>query len=131
MPKRLLIVDDDTDSLLMLRSIFKESDYDVQTVDNGAEALKYAQQFAPDAILLDIMMPGMSGIDVFKHLRKDPRTLGIPIVFVTALDEKKYIKAAIQSGADHYITKPYDAEDLLSVVDRVTSKSDDPFAGMF
>ena len=117
MTARILAADDDPDALAMVRTTLKAEGYEVETVSDGQSAVQAATERRPDLIILDIMMPGLNGGQVAHQLKANADTAGIPIIMVTALNEKKYIKAAIfDLGVNFYITKPYDPEDLLEKV---------------
>ncbi len=103
---RILIVDDERNNILVL-SDFLKKDYEVMTAQSGEEALKAANgPQLPDLILLDIMMPGIDGYEVCRRLKADSRTMHIPVIFVTALDEIDDEAKGFDSGAVDYITKP-------------------------
>jgi putative two-component system response regulator len=101
----ILAVDDEASNLHLLRQILQDQ-YRLLFAKDGARALELAQQEKPDLVLLDIMMPGMSGIDTCKALKADPRTAAIPVIFVTALAEVDDEVDGFEAGAVDYITKP-------------------------
>jgi diguanylate cyclase (GGDEF)-like protein len=103
----LLIVDDDKSSLMMLSDILK-NDYTVRVAPDGASAIRIAEQFLPDLILLDIIMPDMDGFQVFKTLRNSEKTAQIPIIFITCLSDNDDEKKGLALGAVDYISKPFD-----------------------
>ncbi|MDA8164660.1 MAG: two-component system response regulator [Desulfobacteraceae bacterium] len=107
MPKpSVLVVDDTPDNLTLMFNLLK-GQYTVKGASNGERALKIARgEDPPDLILLDIMMPGLSGYDVCKELKSDPATSGIPVIFLTALREMEDEKLGLELGAVDYITKP-------------------------
>jgi PleD family two-component response regulator len=102
---RILVVDDDTYCLDLLQEAF-ESDYEVLFATNGMAALEIAVKSSPDLILLDVMMPHMDGYEVCKHLKAEPRTDSIPIIFVTGLWNMSFETTALDMGAVDYIIKP-------------------------
>ncbi|MBI5352976.1 MAG: response regulator [Chloroflexi bacterium] len=112
MPSTILIVDDDAGGRYTLESILEEQGYRIEMAENGREALEKARQYLPDVILLDVMMPGMDGFEVCQRIRKDPIIAEIPIVMLTALDDRKSFLTGLEAGADDYITKPYDRYEL-------------------
>ncbi len=112
MPSTILIVDDEPSGRYTLESILEEQGYRIEMAENGAEALEKAHQLFPDVILLDVMMPGMDGFEVCRRIRKDPVLAEIPIIMLTALDDRKSFLNGLESGADDYITKPYDRYEL-------------------
>ena len=103
----LLIVDDDPSSLLVLTHMLK-SEYNVHEASNGASAIMMAEEHLPDLILLDIVMPGMDGYQVFTALQKSEKTAGIPVIFVTGLNDNNDEKKGLKLGAVDYINKPCD-----------------------
>ncbi len=112
---RILIVDDTPINIDVLNDVLSEYKRSVAT--NGAKAIKIAEsQNPPDLILLDIMMPEMDGYEVCKHLKSNPQTKDIPIIFSTAMDEVQDRKRGYELGAVDYITKPFE---LLEVKMRV------------
>ena len=103
----ILVVDDLAENLATLASMVREEGADVRVANAGPVALRYAQlEPQPDLILLDIMMPGMDGHQVLAELRKDPRTVHIPVIFVTALGDAEDEERGLEEGAVDYITKP-------------------------
>ncbi len=112
---KILVVDDEPLSVELLEDILSK-DYDVVTAFDGNEALLKVEQTFPDLILLDIMMPGMSGYEVCKKLKSDEKTISIPIVMVTALKEKEDKIKAIEAGADDFLSKPVDIYELSARV---------------
>ena len=112
MSSTILIVDDEPGGRYTLESILEEQGYQIEMAESGLEAIEKAHQFLPDVILLDVMMPGMDGFEVCQHIRKDPILAEIPIIMLTALDDRKSFLHGLESGADDYITKPYDRYEL-------------------
>lgn len=112
MSSTILIVDDEPGGRYTLESILEEQGYVIEMAENGVEALEKAHQLLPDVILLDVMMPGMDGFEVCQRIRKDPILAEIPIIMLTALDDRKSFLHGLESGADDYITKPYDRYEL-------------------
>ena len=108
----ILIVDDEAAGRHTLESILEGQDYQIVMAENGPEAIEKAQKILPDVILLDVMMPGMDGFEVCKRLRADPLLAEVPIIFLTALDDRKSLLIGLESGADDYLTKPYDRFEL-------------------
>ena len=109
----ILVVDDTPDNLALLSGLLKD-DYKVKVANNGENALKIAAaDHPPDLILLDIMMPGMDGLQVASQLKTDPATKNIPIIMVTALDDRNSRLAGLNAGAEDFLTKPVDPAELL------------------
>lgn len=101
----VLVVDDQTTVIKVMKRMLGE-DYVVLTAKSGALALEIARSKRPDLILLDMVMPEMDGIEVCKHLRKDPLTASIPVIFVTSMDDRHNEETGFRAGAVDYITKP-------------------------
>ncbi len=112
---KILVVDDEQLNVELLENILSK-DYDIVTAFDGNEALLKVEKTFPDLILLDIMMPGMSGYEVCKKLKSDEKTLFIPIVMVTALKEKEDRIKALEAGADDFLSKPVDIYELSARV---------------
>ena len=108
----ILIVDDEPAGRQTLESILEGQGYRLEMAENGLEALEKAGQLLPDVILLDVMMPGMDGFEVCRRIRSNPALAEIPIIFLTALDDRQSLLDGLASGADDYITKPYDRFEL-------------------
>lgn len=112
----ILVVDDTPDNLTLLSALLKDI-YKVKVANSGEKALKYLQgDDKPDLILLDIMMPGMSGYDVIRELKDNPKTRDIPVIFLTAMGTTGDEKKGFDMGAADYITKPISPELVLARV---------------
>ena len=109
----ILIVDDVATNVLLLQSLLKRQGYNFLTTNNGPSALKIMEEQQPDLVLLDIMMPGMSGFDVADRASENPATKDIPIVFVTALNEPNNIVEGFQHGCNDFITKPFNTAEIM------------------
>jgi PleD family two-component response regulator len=109
---RILVVEDDGDISNMLRIYFSGQQYEVEIAPRGSEALAMTRKQLPHLIILDIMLPDMNGYDVCRELRTTTRTSHIPIIFLTQKDERSDKIAGLELGADDYITKPFDIEEL-------------------
>jgi len=112
----VLIVDDNEQNLELLNAYLDDLEGEVRSASDGIEAIELVNQAPPDIILLDIMMPRMSGFQVCEKLKKDPATHDIPIIMVTALNEVGDVERAIDSGADDFLTKPVNKLELLTRV---------------
>lgn len=112
----ILIVDDEVRNIRVMEGILAPYEYDLLTADNGQDGLDKAFKNLPDLVLLDVMMPGLSGFDVCSRLKTDETTQFIPIVLVTALDDRNSRVTGIEAGADDFITKPVDATELRARV---------------
>lgn len=112
-PNEILIVDDVDKNLQLLGNSLHKEGYDVLFASSGEEALQTVAEGLPDLILLDVMMPGMSGFEVCEKLRRDPRTAEVPVIFVTALSEPSDIVDGFRAGGQDYITKPVKTAEML------------------
>jgi len=115
-PAKILVVDDVPQNVKLLADLLTVKGYRAVTAASGAEALKLVQSERPDLVLLDIMMPGMSGYEVCRTLRADPATEVLPIVMVTSLDPTEERVKGIEAGADDFLTKPINQGELLARV---------------
>jgi len=109
---RILVVEDDFDIANMLRIYFDSQGYDVLVASRGGDALELCRRKLPNIVVLDIMLPDMDGYEVCRQLRNNLRTSHIPIIFLTQKDERSDKIAGLELGADDYITKPFDIEEL-------------------
>jgi len=119
MPSKILIADDNVLNIELLDAYLAEFDYEIETAADGAETLAKVQSFAPDLILLDIMMPKLSGFEVCEKLKTDPNTKGIMILMVTALSELGDIERAVNAGCDDYLSKPVNKHELRKRVENM------------
>jgi len=117
MKLNILVVDDTLANLRFLSKTLTEQGYKVRGVGNGTRALKAAQLEPPDLVLLDIKMPKMDGYEVCQKLKADERTQPIPVIFLSALDELDNKIKAFEVGGIDYITKPFQAEEVLARVE--------------
>ena len=109
---RILVVEDDFDISNMLKIYFSGQGYDVEVAARGSQALEKTRQELPHLIVLDIMLPDIDGYEVCRQLRISTRTSHIPIIFLTQKDERSDKLQGLELGADDYITKPFDIEEL-------------------
>ena len=112
----ILIVDDNAQNLELLQAYLEELDCETVAAYDGLQALEMVGKKKPDLVLLDIMMPQMSGFEVCRRLKKDPKTRDIPIIMVTALNEFGDIERGIDSGTDDFVSKPVNRLELLARV---------------
>ncbi|GAB4364671.1 MAG: response regulator [Calditrichia bacterium] len=113
---RVLVVEDNQESVDLLVYFLNPAGYEVYTANDGLTALEMVKTVSPDIILLDIMLPGMDGYQVCERLKKDKSTFHIPIIMITALKELKDKIRALESGADDFVSKPFDNVELLTRV---------------
>ncbi|MHC4076767.1 MAG: response regulator [Planctomycetota bacterium] len=112
----ILVVDDNQQNLELLQAYLEDIDCETIPADDGLEALDIIANNPPDLVLLDVMMPKMSGFEVCRRLKNDPKTADIPIIMVTALNEFGDIERGINSGTDDFISKPVNKLELLTRV---------------
>lgn len=110
----ILVIDDDLDTLEYLSAVLTNAGYHVRLAKDGELALRSIKARTPELILLDIMMPGIDGIELCHCLKLDPKTGDIPVIFISSLGETELKVQALQSGAVDYITKPFDASEILA-----------------
>ena len=132
---RLLVVEDDIDIGNMLKIYFSGMDFDVDVAVRGSDALEKTKQVLPHLIVLDIMLPDIDGYEVCRNLRTSMRTSHIPVIFLTQKDERSDKLQGLELGADDYITKPFDIEELKLRVQGAIRRSEresltDPRSGL-
>ncbi len=113
---KILVVDDQHYDALLTSRLLRERDYQVQTADNGIAALKVVQDWQPDIILSDVLMPKMNGFELCRHIKSDPLTVLTPVVLITALEDRSDRINGIQAGADEFLSKPIHREELIARV---------------
>lgn len=121
-PRRVLVADDDADIRDLVVFKLEQAGFDVESVDDGIGALERARDSTPDLVLLDVMMPGMSGIDVTRELRADPATARIPVILLTARVQEVDVETGFATGADDYVLKPFSPRELVSRVQAVLAR---------
>ena len=110
---KILIVDDVMSNVLLLKVLLTYEKFAIATASNGRQALEQVEKENPDLVLLDVMMPDMSGFEVAQHLKSNPNTADIPIIFLTALNSTADIVKGFQVGANDFISKPFNKEELI------------------
>ena len=129
MNPRILLIEDDLSLVELVRYNLEKEGFDVVHAADGEEALVMAQEHAPDLILLDWMLPFVSGIEVCRRLRKNPETSNIPIIMLTARTEEGDRIRGLDTGADDYITKPYSPKELIARIHAVLRRVRPAYAG--
>jgi len=114
--KKILLVDDSRTALFMEQMILKKGLYELVTAKDGEEAVARALGDQPDLILMDVVMPRMTGIDAVRAIRMNEKTRAIPIIMVTTRGEGEYVQKGFETGANDYMTKPVDGVALLAKV---------------
>ncbi len=121
--KKILVVEDDADSAETLEAYLRRDGFEVRIARDGAAAIDLARQWRPDLVLLDIMLPKVSGTEVLSRLRKDS---DVPVIMVTAIGDEPEKLGALRYGADDYIVKPYSPKEVVARVFAVLRRSDVP-----
>jgi len=119
MPEKILVVDDEKDLLELVEYNLGKEGYKVLTAENGIDALKAAKKEYPSLIVLDIMLPGMQGLEVLRELKKRPESQNIPVILLTAKGEELDKVLGLELGADDYVTKPFSPRELVARVKAV------------
>lgn len=125
--KLILAVDDNPAGVGALRQILIQKGYDVATAMSGEEAIEYLAKRVPDLVLLDVAMPGLSGYDVCRKIREDPRTASVPVIFLTGKGGARDMKEGTAAGSDLYLTKPILSTRLTSMLEMFLT-TDKPIA---
>lgn len=112
-PARVLIADDNPQGVELLEAYLAQTEYETDTSFDGEETLKKIRDWQPDLVLLDIMMPKLSGFEVCKRMKADPAMRQIAVLMITALDQPSDVERAVEAGTDDFLTKPINQTDLL------------------
>lgn len=112
-PPRILIADDNPQGVELVEAYLSGGDYDIQTATDGEDTLRKVREYKPDVLLLDVMMPKISGFEVCKRLKANPDTADIMVLMVTALDQPSDIDRAVDAKTDDFLTKPINKTELL------------------
>ena len=115
--KKLLLIDDDPNLILLVKDYLEFRGYNVDTAENGREALEVLDHLVPDMIICDVMMPEMDGYDLVKHIREEPTTNRIPVLFLSAKGQSQDRVKGLNEGADVYMSKPFEPEELVAQVE--------------
>jgi two-component system alkaline phosphatase synthesis response regulator PhoP len=116
MPRRILIADDEPNIVTSLEFLMRRCDYEVCVARDGEEALRLAEQFRPDLVLLDVMMPRKNGFEVCRRIRENPGLQSIRIVMLSARGRDVEVGKGLALGADAYVTKPFSTKALVAKV---------------
>lgn len=116
--KKILVVDDEFVGRQLLQALLLVEGYEPILAENGQEALELAKYLKPDLILMDIMMPNINGFEVTQQLKSDSDFKNIPIILITALDDRDSIIKGKEAGADEYISKPFNRVEVLDIINR-------------
>jgi len=116
MARRILIADDEPDIVTSLEFLMRGGDYEVRVAINGEEALRLAESFRPDVVLLDVMMPQRSGFEVCQKIRANPALQEVKIIMLTAKGRNAERDRGLDLGANAYVTKPFSTKELMNTV---------------
>jgi len=114
--KKILVADDDNNVLFLITELLTRQKYQVFRAVNGDQALREAKSLHPDLMVLDIMMPGIDGIEVCRQIKASPDTMDIRVIMLTAKTSGRDIEAGMAAGADHYLTKPFRINELTEKI---------------
>ncbi|MEI3604097.1 response regulator transcription factor [Pseudogracilibacillus sp. SE30717A] len=120
---KILIAEDESNILYLLELFLKKNNYDVVTALNGKDALEKIKEYLPDLVILDIIMPRISGQEVCKYMREDPALMNIPVIYISSLTSKNDIISSLEFGGDDYITKPFDPNEVVARVKAVLRRT--------
>jgi len=123
MREKILIVEDEKDIIKMLEYNFKKEGFRTISAPDGEDALEYAVREHPDLIILDLMLPGMDGLEVCKELKKETKTASIPIIMLTAKVQESDKVVGLELGADDYVTKPFSPRELIARIKAVLRRA--------
>jgi two-component system alkaline phosphatase synthesis response regulator PhoP len=116
--KSVLIADDQNSIRLLVRATIESDEYSIAEASDGSQAWRLIQERRPDLVLLDVQMPGLSGLEVTRAVRADAALTSIRIILLTANSEKADVEAGLAAGADLYLTKPFSPLELLTVLEK-------------
>ncbi len=125
MPRRVLVVDDEKPIARLVQVNLEQAGYEVAVAHDGREALKKLDSFQPELLVLDIAMPYADGFEILEIIKSDPTSKDLPVVFLTAKSQEHDIFRGYQSGVDCYLTKPFEPNDVVTVVRRIFQALDD------
>lgn len=119
MSKKILVVDDERHIVRLIQVNLERQGYHVVTAHDGKEALEKVTAETPDLVVLDVMMPYMDGFEVLRNLRREPETRELPVIMLTAKAQDRDVFTGYQAGADMYLTKPFNPQELITFVKRI------------
>jgi two-component system, OmpR family, response regulator MtrA len=120
---RILVADDDVDIRELVEFKLATLGHDIVAVSDGAAAIESCRQHRPDLAVLDVMMPGMSGLDAVRAIRADPALSDLPVILLTARAQESDLETGFGSGADDYVTKPFSPRELATRVQALLSRA--------
>lgn len=116
---RVLMVDDNRDVRRLVTLTLQVCGYEIHQAVDGIEGIKLARELSPDVVVLDVMMPGMDGLEVCRLIKADPKLAKTRVVLLSARAQRNDIEAGMQAGADHYVTKPFEPNDLMALIEKM------------
>jgi len=123
---RVLVVDDEVNIVRLIQINLQRHGYEVETANNGAEALAKIRDSRPDLLVSDVMMPEMDGFELLANVRRDPSLADLPVIMLTAKAQDADVMSGYKHGADMYLTKPFNPAELITFAKRIlTSQGDD------
>ncbi len=122
----ILVVDDDKNTAMYLADLLRLMGHNIVVAFGPRGALRKLGEVVPDVVFLDVNMPGVDGLEICRYIRRDPSTANVPIVIISANEEKAHQDAALLAGANYYIVKPAMFEDLQKALDRVMTPAAPP-----
>lgn len=116
--KKVLIADDEPNLRLLVSATIESDEYEVLEAGDGDEAWRLVQEHGPDVAILDVQMPGLTGMEITRAIRGDPALAGTRVILLTSQAQQTDIQAGLAAGADQYLTKPFSPVELLNVLER-------------
>jgi len=128
---RILAVDDEPNIVRLIQVNLERHGYTVETANNGAQALAKIKANRPDLLVSDVMMPEMDGFELLANVRRDPAIADLPVIMLTAKAQDKDVMTGYQHGADMYLTKPFNPQELLQFVKRLLASQGEEDGGAY
>ena len=122
---RILVVDDELNIVRLIQVNLERHGYTVETANNGAQALQKIKENRPDLLVSDVMMPEMDGFELLANVRRDPSLVDLPAIMLTAKAQDADVMTGYRTGADMYLTKPFNPAELIAFAKRILSSSQD------
>ena len=113
---QIVVMEDDAGTRLLISSVLKKDGHEVLAAEDGLQGLALVRGQGPDLVISDVQMPGLNGFDVVTAIRKDPQVAATPVILLTSLQERAHMRIGMNSGADDYITKPFQPRELREAV---------------
>ncbi len=124
MSRKVLLIEDEPNIIEAIRFLLSRDGWSVHTHANGADAVAEVARIAPDLLVLDMMLPGRSGMDILRDLRADPTTEGLPVLMLTARGQSRDREMAEKAGVSRFMTKPFSNTEMLSAVRELIGETD-------